>query len=108
MNFPITGAQSWGWLQQLDQVEDKKLKKFFDDEHTKKLINREGRAVQVKLGFQKIQNHINNEANRNLLMEKLDSTSQKEEAILEKFYNWIEISNKKHFANCYVSLKCEH
>ena len=64
--------------------------------------------VQVKKGFQKIQNHINNEANRNLLMGKLDSTSQKEEAVLEKFYNWIGISNKKHFTNCYVSLKCEH
>nr|CAH0106830.1 unnamed protein product [Daphnia galeata] len=100
--------KSWGWLQQLDQVEVKKLKKFFDDENTKKLINREGRTVQVKLGFQKIQNLINNEANRNLLMEKLDSTSQKEEAIQENFYKWIGISNKKHFNNCYVSLKCDY
>ena len=108
MNFPITGAQSWGWLQQLDQVEGTTLKTFFDDKNTEKLINRKDRTNQVKNGFQKIKNLINNEANRNLLMEKLDSTSQKEEAILEKFYNWIEISNKKHFTNCYVSLKCEH
>jgi hypothetical protein len=106
LNFPITGAQSWGWLQQLDQVEGTTLKKFFKKENIGKLINRKDRTSVQE--FQTITDYINNEANRNLLMEKLDSTSQKEEAILEKFYNWIEISNKKHFTNCYVNIKRDH
>jgi hypothetical protein len=46
-------------------------------------------------------------------MGKLDSTSQKEEAILEQFYEWICKPKKAKmkitdFTNCYVNIKCEH
>ena len=108
MNFPITGAQSWGWLQQLDQVEGTKFEEFLIK--IKECINRKQRTFRVTLGFQSIKYFINNEANKNLLMKKLDSTSQKEEAILEQFYKWICIAKMKKidFTSCYVNIKCEH
>jgi hypothetical protein len=106
LNFPITGAQSWGWLQQLDQVEGRKFEEFLIK--IKECINRKQRTFHVTLGFQSIKYFINNEANKNLLMEKLDSTSQKEEAILEKFYTYMPKMKKIDFTSCYVNIKCEH
>jgi hypothetical protein len=103
--FPITGSQSWDWLQKLDQVGDTELQQLFETETAK--IYRKVRTQNVETGFKRIISLISEDGNKALEMGKLHSFCEKEEVIRDEFYKFFTNCKitRPNFTRCYASVK---